>query len=419
MARIVLTTLGIRGDLNPFLGLGRGLRSRGHDVAFAVEPTFRDAVRDEGFETRPLTGNVLAALSPHVEEIVGGRTPVAAARPIIRDWLAADIPSKVRDIEAACAGADLLVARAGHLAAPIAAELLRLPWVQVTMTALTVPSASADPGLLPARAPRLRRAGWAAMELFARRLADRPVNRARHDLGLAPARNVMSRGGHSPFLTAIAVSPAVSKPQPDWPDYVRTTGYCFWDVPAGWREPGELTAFLALPGPVVAVSFGSMAPYVGDALDRLYAAAVAGISAAGARALVVGAAVPPAPGVLSIPYAPFSQVYPRCAAVIHHGGPYTVGEALRAGVPALAVPWGLDQFFTAGELERTGAGLVVHHRRFTARSAQRHVDALLADGSIRREAETMAGRLRREDGVGRLCAEVEQVLDRCAPKGRR
>jgi UDP:flavonoid glycosyltransferase YjiC (YdhE family) len=415
MARIVLTTVGIRGDLNPFLGLGCGLRARGHDVVFAVEPTLRDAVRHEGFEARPLAGNVLASLAPHMRTIVGGRTPLAAAKPIIQDWLAADVQSKVKDLESACAGADLIVARAGQLSAPIAAEHLGLPWVQVTMTAMTVPSAHADPGLLRMiLGGRLRGAQWAAMELFARRLADPPVNRARRDLGLPAVRNVMGRGGHSPYLTAIAVSPAVSPPRADWPPHVLNTGYCFWDVPSGWRPPVELTRFLDEPGPVVAVSFGSMAPYVGDALAHLYQAAIAGIRAAGARALVVGFEVSPSESVLSIAYAPFSRIYPRCAAVIHHGGPYTVGEALRAGVPSLAVPWGIDQFFTADELVRTGAGRATHHKRFNAARACRDVEKMLNDVSLGQQAAAMAKRLAAEDGVACLCGEVERVLGRSA-----
>jgi rhamnosyltransferase subunit B len=412
VARIVLSTVGVRGDLNPFLALGCGLRSRGHDVVFAVEAAFRDAVRNEGFDAKPLAGDVLASLSPNIEAIVGGRTFVAAVRPIIRDWLTVEIPAKVADLESASASADLLVARAGLLAAPIAAERTGVPWVSIMMTAMTVPSDHAEPGLLPFSAGRMgRRAGWAAMELFARRLADGPVNDARRDLGLPPARNVMSGGGQSHLLTAIAVSPAVAPPRPDWPPHLRTTGYCFWDVPTGWQEPAELTSFLEGDGPVVAVSFGSVAPFVGQALDHLYRAAVAGVRARGARALVIGAVMPPSEGVFSIAYAPFSQVYPRCAAAIHHGGVYTVGEALRAGIPSLAVPWGIDQFFTAAELVRTGAGRTIHHRRFDWRRAQRDVGALLTDASLHSRARAMATRVGAENGVDSLCDELEHVLE--------
>jgi UDP:flavonoid glycosyltransferase YjiC (YdhE family) len=428
LARIVISTVGVRGDLNPFIAIGYGLRARGHEVVFALEPALQAAVAGEGFAFEHLTGDVLQALSPHLGSIVGGLTPIASVRTIVRNWLAVALAAKVEDLEAACAGADLLIARAAHLAAPLAAERLGIPWVQVTMTALTIPSAHACPGLLPlpgGRAPRLaNRAGWAVIELVTRHLADGPVNELRRDLGLAPTRNAMGRGGHSAHLTAVAISPQVSRHQPDWPRYVATTGYCYWDVPSTWRAPDQLTTFLGGADPVVAVSFGSIAPFAHGALSPLYETAVRAVLACGARALVVGAegessTLSSEGRVLAIPFAPFSQVYPRCAAAIHHGGPYTVGEALRAGIPSLAVPWGIDQFFTAAQLERTGAGRARHHRRFRAAAARRDVEALLMLGHLRRNAQAMAARIASEDGAATLCDAVEGVLQRSTQPSRR
>jgi rhamnosyltransferase subunit B len=427
VARIIISTIGVRGDLNPFIAIGKGLQARGHDVAFALEPALQAGIAGEGLRFEHLTGDVLHALSPHLSSIVGGRTPIGSVRTIARNWLTLELAAKVKDLEAACAGADLLIARAAHLAAPMAAERLGIPWVQVTMTALTIPSAHADPGLIPLparRAPRLaNRAGWAAVEFVTRRLADGPVNDVRRDLGLPPTRNAMGRGGHSRHLTAVAISPLVSQHHADWPTYVTTTGYCFWDVPSRWRSPNQLTSFLARPDPVVAISFGSIAPFAGGVLSPLYETAVDAVLACGARALVVGAdretsSLTSGSRVLAIPFAPFSQVYPHCAAVIHHGGPYTVGEALRAGIPSLAVPWGIDQFFTAAQLERTGAGRARHHRRFSAAAARRDVEALLMEGPLRRSAKTVAARIAAEDGVGTLCDAVESVLQRSGQPSR-
>jgi hypothetical protein len=108
----------------------------------------------------------------------------------------------------------------------MAAERLGIPWVQVTMTALTIPSADAYPGLLPlpaGRAPRLaNRASWAAIELVTRLLADGWVNDVRRRLELPPTPNATGCGGHSRHLTAVAISPVVPRHQPDWPSYVAT-----------------------------------------------------------------------------------------------------------------------------------------------------------------------------------------------------
>ncbi len=157
---------------------------------------------------------------------------------------------------------------------------------------------------------------------------------------------------------------------PDWPAWVHQTGFCFWDAPNSWQEPSDLTAFLAGERPVVALSSGSMADKVGGAFDTMYRTGIEAIRRAGARTLLIGAppgALPhPLPDdVYALAYAPFSQVYPRCAAVIHHGGMGTVAQSLRAGIPALVVPWGVDQFFTGAQLARVGAGRWLRRSSFT------------------------------------------------------
>jgi UDP:flavonoid glycosyltransferase YjiC (YdhE family) len=160
-----------------------------------------------------------------------------------------------------------------------------------------------------------------------------------------------------------------------------------------------------------------MAPEVKDAFTRLYRCSITAIRRAGARALIIGAApgVLPDPlpeGVYALPFAPFSQVYPRCAAVINHGGNYTAGEALRAGVPALVVPWGIDLFFSAAQVRRIGAGLWIHPRFYTPKTAERMLRAILEKPQYKSAARDAAACMAREDGAGALCDAIETILQR-------
>jgi UDP:flavonoid glycosyltransferase YjiC (YdhE family) len=98
VARIVISTIGVRGDLNPFVAIGQGLRARGHDVVFALEPALQGAIADEGFPSERLTGDVLQALSPHLGSFVGGLTPIASLRTIVRNWLSVAFAEKVKDL---------------------------------------------------------------------------------------------------------------------------------------------------------------------------------------------------------------------------------------------------------------------------------------------------------------------------------
>jgi UDP:flavonoid glycosyltransferase YjiC (YdhE family) len=422
MARIVLSTIGVRGDLNPFLSLGLGLRARGHDVLFAVEDTFCQALMEEGFAVHRLPGDVREMLLPYVHELVDGFTPLTSLQIILHKWILPSLHAKVQELRKACSGADLLVARAAHLAAPIVAELTGIPWVHITMTPLNIPSAYVHPYLLPLLWPSefppiVNRIAWNTMQAVLRNVADKQINGIRAMYGLRPGHDLMGVGNHSHLLTAVVVSPAFLPPPSDWPAYVRMTGFCFWDVPSSWHEDAKLTAFLDSSEPVIAVSFGSIAPFVKDVFARLYSTSIAAIRRLGARALVIGATTEilpePAPdGVYAVPFAPFSQVYPRCAVVIHHGGPYTVAEALRAGIPSLVIPWGIDQFFTAAQVKRLGVGEWVHQRFYTAAGGARTLHRLLNENSYKSRTQTIASQLTHEDGVVTLCEAIEGLLQR-------
>jgi UDP:flavonoid glycosyltransferase YjiC (YdhE family) len=204
--------------------------------------------------------------------------------------------------------------------------------------------------------------------------------------------------------------------QPDWPPGIEVTGFCFWDTPTDWSQPAELTAFLDGSRSVVAISSGSISRQVGTTFDRFYEVSIEAVRRVGGRALVIGAPPESLPDplpddVFALPFAPFSGVYPRCTAVIHHGGIGMTAQALRAGVPSLVVPWGFDQFFTAAQVTHISAGLWMSRRRYTFRRVARALQALLQkDSTYRRRALTIAAQIAEEDGVGNLCAAIERLL---------
>ncbi len=420
MARIVITSYGSSGDLNPFLALGLGLRARGHDVLFAVEERFHAVLAQAGFVTHHLTGDIETALALSGRQMFGRLTPFASVRMIVDQYILPTLHPKVTELLDACVGADLLVAAAGQLTASLIADLTGIRWATVALTPGAIPSAYLEPQPLPfplppVVQPLVNRVAWATGASVLRRVADAPVNRLRGEYGLAPRRDLLFSGNLSHTLTAVAASPAFEPPPPDWPSYVHMTGFCFWDTPALWREPADLKAFLDGPEPVIAVSSGSLAPSVNHAFTDFYRTSVRAIRRVGARALVIGAAPGALPeplpdDVLALPFAPFSQVYPRCAVLIHHGGIGTVAQALRAGVPALVVPWGADQYLNAGQVAHLGAGRWLQRHFYTTERAAHGLDALLHQAWYQERAQVLATQIAQEDGVGTLCDMLEVVL---------
>lgn len=419
MARIVISSFGSSGDLNPYLALGLGLRERGHSVSFAVEDGFRQPIAGTGFPVAHLTGDAYGMLAPYASRMYGGITPFAAISIILRRYILPTLRPKVDELRAICADADLLILSPTHFAGVIAAELSGTPYITVALTPTfrsrdIVPSP--QPFDLPAPMQRLANtAAWALGNGMLRRLVDRPINAVRSEYGLPPRRDLMSTGNLSRTLSAVAVSPTFLAPPPDWPPYLCMTGFLFWDGAEDWHEPPALVNFFDGAKPVVAVSSGSMGPAVAATFARFFATSIAAVRQAGARALVIGAAPgilpdPLPPDVLALDYVPFSRVYPRCAAVIHHGGVGTTAQGLRAGVPALVVPWGADQFFNGGQVARIGAGRWMYRQRFTPASGARALAALLHNKRYHERTAAIAAQIACEDGVTALCDATSRVL---------
>jgi UDP:flavonoid glycosyltransferase YjiC (YdhE family) len=419
MARILLSTFGSSGDLNPFLAVGLGLRARGHQVTFAVERNLQQQVNVLGFPVTLLTGDAETTLMQRAESLVARATPLASLRILMNEVILPTLRPKIEELRAASAEADVLISSAQQLAASFVADLTHIPWASIALSPVLVPSPYLEPQPTPVPIPSTlqplaNRMSWAMGMVAVRQLWDVPVNKVRAEYGLSPLRDVAQTGNLSRQLTAMAVSTAYTPRPSDWPRWVHQTGFCFWDVPDSWHEPPELTAFLAKGHPVVALSSGSMADKVGGAFDPMYRAGIEAIRRAGARALVIGAppgALPhPLPNdVFAASYAPFSRVYPRCAAAIHHGGMGTVAQSLRAGIPALVVPWGVDQFFAGAQLTRVGAGRWLRRPAFTAERGAREVAALLDEPSYRARATAIAQQIATEDGVTAFADLLEKM----------
>jgi UDP:flavonoid glycosyltransferase YjiC (YdhE family) len=423
MARIVITTFGTAGDINPFLALGLGLRKRGDDVLFAVEDVLRPVVEAAGFPAHHLTGDAMSMLGAQMRALLGKSSPLRALRVVVEAYLVPTLRPRIRELLLACDHADLLVASSPQVAAAFAADLLHIPLVTVPLSPIAIPSAYTSLQPLPVRLPPsvqrlVNRAFWALGGQVVGRIVDPPLNQVRREYGLRPYRNWMAvgRDNTSAQLVAVAVSPSLSPPPPDWPPVARETGFLFWDELGNWRAPAELSSFLSDAAPIVALSAGSMSLDMPGAFGSFYRDGVAAIRAAGARSLLVGATDealpdPLPPDVYALPYAPFSVIYPRCAAVIHHGGIGTAAQALRAGVPQLVVPWVLDQFWAAAQVERIGAGHALQGQRFSAVRATPLVRDLLSSDRIHERCAGVAAKIAREDGVATLCDAIGEIVD--------
>src|SRR5258708_29087580 len=173
----------------------------------------------------------------------------------------------------------------------------------------------------------------------------------------------------------------------------------------------EIEAFLDAGSPPVYVGFGSMPDTKPERTTR---AIVAAVAAAGQRAIVCAGWSKIGHGatdqrVLAIEAAPHAKLFPRMAAVVHHGGSGTTAAATRAGVPQIVVPHAWDQFRWAHCVEQAGIGAKSLKRtRLSAPELASRIAHALGDPGVRERAAQMGKRVRARDGLSAAVIELER-----------
>src|SRR5438552_15772059 len=202
MARIVITTFGSTGDINPFIALGIALCARGHNVLFAVEANFQPRLSQLDFPVYRLTGDQEKALAPFRQQIFNNDQPLTSLKLLVDHYILPALPAKVAELREICQRADLLISVAPQFAASIVAELLRIPSITVILTPSTLPSASISaqpqPVPLPVSLQRLiNRFSWFIGGMVLRQIVDQPVTRVRRAFHVPPRSNLMWTGNLS------------------------------------------------------------------------------------------------------------------------------------------------------------------------------------------------------------------------------
>ncbi len=405
---IVLATLGSLGDLHPTQALALGLQSRGHRVTIATQQMYRAKVEAEGARFHAIRPNLTPDDREAMKLIMDARK---GPEFLLKEMIFPRVRASYEDLMEAVRGADLLVTHPITYAGPIVAEKTGIAWVSTVLAPLSFFSAydppvlAAAPWLVSLRGlgPGFHRALFALAKRRTRSWSE-PVRRLRAELGLPPGADPIFDGQHSPDLVLAMFSDLLGAPQSDWPPHTLVTGFLFYDrLEKGQGLSAELARFLDAGPPPIVFTLGTSA--VLDA-GNFYVESAAAAKELGRRAvLLVGidmgksafGRLPRPAGVAAFDYAPFSELFPRAAAIVHQGGAGTTAQAMRAGRPMLVVPFAHDQQDNAARVERLGIARQISRKKWTARRVAVELRALLERWALRGEG----GRSGTTDSIGK------------------
>ena len=419
--RIMIIAMGSRGDVQPYVALGKGLKAAGHSVRLATHENFESLVNSHELEFCPLKGNVQAFLedTENRKLLEGGnflainaRAAKASQRAAI-DWADGGL--------VAGRGMDLLITGVGGLFLGVSlAEKLKIPLLQAYIFPFT-PTKAFPAVLFPQSISKL---GGAVNRLSHHVFRQIMWQGARTGDGLARQQVLGLPTApfwgdyHSVHLQRYPIlyglSPSVVAKPSDWQN-THITGYWFLDEAPDWSPPLALLEFLQSGSPPVFVGFGSMVSRKPEETTDLVLQAIA---LTGQRAILQsgwsGLSRHDLPDtVFMVDSIPHSWLFPRVAAVVHHGGAGTTAAGLRAGIPTIVIPFFGDQPFWGQRVAQLGVGTdSIPRKQLTNARLAEAIHQAVSDRAMHQRAADLGAKIQAEDGVANAVAIVQE-LEKC------
>ncbi|MEO5714714.1 MAG: nucleotide disphospho-sugar-binding domain-containing protein [Luteolibacter sp.] len=412
--RALIYTIGSAGDVHPFVRLGLTLQARGHEVFLITSGHFQNLVERAGLGFRELGS---AERFQTVQDDPNLWHPVKALPTVVKhavDPSYEPILDYARELN--LPGNTVMVCSSLAFGARNARDLLDIPMVTVHVAPSLFPSCYRQPVLhgmvFGQSAPRFLKAlQWKIAGKVLDALVCPGLNQFRRAHGLPPVRNMLAEWWHSPDRVIGLFPEWFAAPQPDWPQQTRLTGFPLFDE-KGMRElPAELEEFLSAGDAPVVFTPGSAMKH-GHAF---FADAVGALKLMGRRGILltpfhetIPAHLPPE--IRHFSYVPFSDVLPRAAALVYHGGIGTCAQTLQAGIPHLVQPMAHDQLDTLSRVRDLGVGDGIHPKHFKAKRIAEVLDSLLESEMVRARAKEIAGRFGETDWMDKSCELIEETL---------
>jgi UDP:flavonoid glycosyltransferase YjiC (YdhE family) len=416
--RVLITSVGSHGDINPYIALAAALKARGHQPTLLINEYFHQQAMDEDIECVPLGERIDLK---ELLETPGAMHPIKAPMVVVRELVLPIVQTMVRRVreEVRRIKADVVLSHAICIGSTWACEMEGVPrvacnlapigWFNPSDKVVASHLRSFDPS------PRAVRFDMWFGKLVMNFLCDRPLNHIRRELGLPKGKGWFGREFTQGALAIGLWSPLFRPPLEGDPAGSIVTGFPWHDrhreiTPKDDRLHRFLDECERDGEPPILFSLGTAAVHTHwnfyqHAADACRLLKRRGLLLVG-RAEYTPTNLPP--GTQAFTYAPFSEVMPRCAVNVHHAGIGSTAQGLRAGRPTVAVPLAHDQHDNAARLKRLGVSDTVPHTKVTPKTLAKALESVLNDPAIAAHARTFREPLLAEDGAMRVTDELER-----------
>ena len=415
--RLTCIALGSRGDVQPYIALCAELRLAGHQVRLATHGEFAPLIRARDIEFHDVGSDPRTLLESELAHtmMASGNNPVRFLRTFGK-VIEPILEESVRQSRLAVQDADGVInGNAGILAHRLSQG--SVPYCSVCLQPFTPTSAYPAPCF-----PELP-GGRFGYNLLSHHLflaifwqfMGRLMWKTHQRMGLPLPDRQTSRKAWRDGLICYAYSPTLIPAPEELPANHHVTGFCFLDEASTWQAPAELEDFLAAGPPPIYIGFGSMRNKRPEETAELV---IAALQQTGQRGVLLkgwgGMQQSDLPdNILLVDSVPHDWLFPRMRAVVHHGGAGTTAAGLRAGVPAIIIPYFADQPFWARTCYHAGvAARPIPRARLTVQRLADALRAVVNDAPMRTHAAELGRRISAEDGARKAAGIIEAYFER-------
>lgn len=366
--KIVMLTIGSRGDVQPFISLGLGFLDKGYNVKIVTHECFREFVTSHDIEFSPLSCDPKQLLNLCVNNSM---MSVDFMKDSFKTFLPL-IPTLLVEAWENCQDANILIATPTSLAGYHIAEKLQIPF----FNAFTMPFTytNEQKNVMTMMTSENEKQSWytGAYNYISDAMADKTLwlsIRNKINTWRIKTLNLNEKGyfetnntifANQKICTLYCYSKEIYNKPLDWGEHIHITGYWRTNIEENYRISDDLNRFLRLHNNPVLISFGS----IPLPEPEKYFSAFVNVCIRNQLSVILckgwsSCDVAPNENVFVVDQIPYDVILPRVKFMIHHGGAGTTASCIYHKKPMLIVPFFGDQFFWGKNIKKLNIGEVI------------------------------------------------------------
>jgi len=421
--KIGIQTWGSHGDIRPFIALAEGLQTAGHQVTLymtsVVDVDYSTSIPDSGVHIVQIASYILPSASQITKyyQFINEKNPLKQAKLLFSEFF---LPIENEMYEASvklCQINDIVIGHTIHYTLQTAAEKTKTPYVSV-MLAHIFPTTNQP----PVGFPKIGKWGniffWWLIRTILNKSLKPTIDMLRIKHGLEVAKDLLTDVWSSGKLTLIAVSPEICKQQDDWPKNIQVCGFLNMEnTPNEGSISVQLEHFLDEADPPIYMNFGSMIPPILQIQKETIQLFEDASKLSNCRAIIQmplweECQVKSSKIIHYVTSSPHHLIFPRCKAVVHHGGAGTTQTTMLAGIPSIPIAHTKEQEFWGLELKRLDiAPNLLIRRKVTPRKLAERISTVVNSPTMQENAQKIAQLMKIENGVSKAVELINRKFN--------